>query len=321
MPKVSVIIPTYNRASTIKEALLSIFGQTYLDFEIIVVDDGSTDNTCQIISELGNQSGKVQYIYQDNRGRSSARNLGVSAAQGDYVAFLDSDDFFLPNKLSVQVLTLEKNFDFGMSYSTFLRMQKNRYVLENAVLSGKRMSGWIYPELLFIKNNIITVPSVMVRTRILKEVGGFDETMHTCEDLDLWRRIARRYKVLQIEQPLAAVRYNQYDPTTLTEKVKARTFYYQKAIAEDPSLKKSIQAKLFSEMYSHYGIEAINNGKVRLGFHLLIKAAENDPVEFLRSCGGYSIGVARSGIVFLLQSFLTPAKYDRVRDLYRRLTG
>jgi len=321
MPKVSVIIPTYNRASTIKEALLSIFDQTYLDFEIIVVDDGSTDNTCQIVSELGNQSGKVQYIYQDNRGRSAARNLGVRAAQGDYVAFLDSDDIFLPNKLNVQVLTLEKNFDFGMAYSTFFRMQKKRYVLENAVSPGKKMSGWIYPELLFIKKNIITVPSVMVRTQILKEVGGFDETMHTCEDLDLWRRIARRYKVLQIEQPLAAVRYNQYDPTPLVEKVKARTFYYQKAIAEDPSLEKSIQAKLFSEMYSHYGIEAMNNGKVRLGFNLLIKAAGTDPIEFLRSCGGYSIELARSGIVFLLQSFLTPATYNRVRDLYRRLTG
>ena len=155
MPTVSVIIPTYNRALMVKDAIQSVLDQTYSDYEIIVVDDGSTDNTSKVINDLRSHSGKVHYIHQENKGRSAARNIGVHAARGDYIAFLDSDDMFLPEKLRVQVMTLENNLDFGMAYSAVLRMYEHGNILEDSSQERERLSGWIYPELLFIKKNII----------------------------------------------------------------------------------------------------------------------------------------------------------------------
>jgi glycosyltransferase involved in cell wall biosynthesis len=257
MPTVSVIIPTYNRALKLKEAIQSVLDQTYTDYEVIVVDDGSVDNTREVVNELKQRSDKLVYIYQENRGRSAARNYGISLAKGDYIAFLDSDDRFLPEKLSVQVKALENNGDFGMAYSPLIFMGENGEVLGSSSKARTRLSGWIYPELLFFKGTIIITSGVMVRASVLSEIGGFDEEMHICEDLDLWRSIARRYKVLQIEQPLSIYAYRLNDQPDVLENVKARSFYYQKAIAEDPALEKSIQSKLFLEMYSQYGAVAL----------------------------------------------------------------
>jgi len=290
MPTVSVIIPTYNRALKLKEAIQSVLDQTYTDYEVIVVDDGSVDNTREVVNELKQHSDKLVYVYQENRGRSAARNYGISLAKGDYIAFLDSDDRFLPEKLSVQVKALENNGDFAMAYSTLIFMGENGAILGSSDKARTRLSGWIYPELLFIKGAIIITSGVMVRASVLSEIGGFDEEMHICEDLDLWRRIAKRYKVLQIEQPLSIYAYRLNDQPDVLENVKARSFYYQKAIAEDPALEKSIQSKLFLEMYSQYGAVALFERNIPLAFSLLVQSAKTDPFRFLFVFFGHVVG-------------------------------
>lgn len=287
MPTVSVIIPTYNRASMLKEAIQSVLDQTFSDYEIIVVDDGSTDDTREVVNELNRPIGKVRYLYQDNRGRSAARNRGFREASGDYIAFLDADDKFLQDKLRKQVQALENNPDFGMAYSYAIIVDDNGKMIRGGRYTKTRLSGWIYPEMLFIKGTIITTPTVMVRTRVLGEIGAFDETMHTCEDLDLWRRIARHYKVLQIEEPLSVVRYRQNETPPLSEWVGARSLYYRKAIAEDPGLKDFIESKLFSEMYFYYGASALYYRNFSLAFHLLTQSAKANPFLFSRLSLGY----------------------------------
>jgi glycosyltransferase involved in cell wall biosynthesis len=291
MPEVSVVIPTYNRAAVLQEAIQSVMLQTYPDYEVIVVDDGSTDNTRDVVSAF---SGKGRYVLQQNRGRSAARNHGIRLARGRYIAFLDSDDMFLPEKLGVQVSALKSGWDFGMAYSHSLAMYEPGRIAEGHLHARGRLSGWIHPEILFIQGTVITVPSVLVRARILGEVGGFDETMHICEDLDLWRRIAMRYKVLQIRLPLAVVRYRRNGQSALQERMAARTFFYEKAITEDPSLEKSIRSSLSSDMYRYYALEALIHKDGGLALHLLVLSVRSDFSQFLGSGSSYLLGFARS---------------------------
>lgn len=267
MPVVSVIIPTYNRALMVREAIRSVLDQTYADYEIIVVDDGSEDDTRDMVAGLGVSVDKVKYIYQKNRGRSAARNRGIQGARGELIAFLDADDRFLPHKLEKQVQVLKEHPEYGMTYGYAIGTDENGKVWRR-YNQRRRLSGWVYPQLLFIKGTIITTPSVMVRARVLREIGDFDETMHMCEDLDLWRRVARRHEVHQFEEPLCYVRYRRNEGQPWADYVQARSSYYRKAIGEDAALTKGIETRLFSEMYWRYGVGAICSGNVRFGLGL-----------------------------------------------------
>ena len=115
-PRVSVVIPTFNRASILGNAIESVLSQTYDSYEIIIVDDGSTDDTSSVVTKFN--SSRINYLYQENKGRSSARNKALSLANGEYIAFLDSDDKFYPQKLELQVTLLDSNPAFGMSYTS-----------------------------------------------------------------------------------------------------------------------------------------------------------------------------------------------------------
>jgi len=244
MVKVSVIIPTYNRSSLLKIAIDSVLMQSYENYEIIVIDDGSNDTTAKLVNSY--VSTKIRYFYQKNRGRSAARNLGIKMAHGEYVAFLDSDDMFLPPKLELQVHELDANPSIGLVYSYAKNIDEKGNCLSYHFEGN--LSGWVYPALLFIKNNVITTPTVMVRAKVLAEVGEFDESMDVCEDLDLWRRIARSHQIMQIQQPLSLVRIRTEDKIDVIEFVRNRRLYYEKAISEDLSLLNDMK-KLYSELY------------------------------------------------------------------------
>ena len=118
MPRVSVIIPTYNRAGYLCESIESVLTQTYTDYEIIVVDDGSTDDTEEVL-QLWIADGTIHYVWQENRGESAARNHGIELAIGEYIAFLDSDDLFMPTKLEEQVAYLDNHPEVGMAHSCY----------------------------------------------------------------------------------------------------------------------------------------------------------------------------------------------------------
>lgn len=191
---ITVIIPSYNRYELLKRALSSVYEQTYKAKEIIVVDDGSTDETFQIQKDFP----QIKYIYQKNSGVSSARNLGMANASNEWIVFLDSDDEWLSEKLEFQVEFHKNNPDILMSYTD-----------ENWIRNGisvkipkkfRKIGKDIFSENLSYCN--IAPSSSMIHKSLLNDIGNFDESLEVCEDYDLWLRIALKYKIGLINQKL-----------------------------------------------------------------------------------------------------------------------
>ena len=194
-PLVSVIIPTYNRAWALKKAIESVLAQDYKNFELIVVDDGSTDDTEALVSEYAKA---VKFIQQPNLGVSAARNKGISIASGALIAFLDSDDYWEPQKLSAQVEFFNANPDalICQTEETWIRNGKR----VNPKKKHKKLSGMIFiPSLALC---LISPSAVMMRKILFAKVDMFDESLPACEDYDLWLRVTCRYPVHLIDTPL-----------------------------------------------------------------------------------------------------------------------
>ena len=202
MPKVSVIIPTYNAAQTVGRAISSVLAQSYKDFEVIVVDDGSSDNTRQV---LASNFANVQYFYQTNQERSAARNHGIAMACGEYVAFLDADDWWEPNKLELQVTVMESDPTVGLVYSAYHEVTDTGQAILRSRSTGDQPGVRLFDQL--VLGNIIGSPSfVMARRHEVMRVGGFDEALRQSEDWDLWLRLAAESLVAYIDKPLTFYR-------------------------------------------------------------------------------------------------------------------
>src|SRR5665213_1595741 len=192
MPKISVLIPTYNRGAHIAQAIESVLAQTYPDYEIIVIDDGSTDNTQEI---LKNFEGKITSILQHNQGISKTRNRGIRESNGEYIAFLDSDDYWTSEKLAEQVEILDSHTKVGIVY---VRMPIVNEQLEKIGMKPAGVSGKNFKELLEFWGDLPT-SSIMVRRECFDKAGLFDTSLATMEDIDMWIRIAKFYDLHEIE--------------------------------------------------------------------------------------------------------------------------
>ena len=205
LPRVSVIIPSYNNANYIARAIDSVLNQTYRDFEIIVVDDGSTDNTKDIVSSYPNP---VKYLGQDNRGPSSARNAGIAASRGEFIAFLDSDDYFMKPNLEMKMSFLESNPRAGWIYSDWQYVNDEGSPLKKGSskfkYSDKKLTGEIFEELVRSRN-FISPCTVVVRRSVLDDVGHFDTVIPSQEEYDLWLRISLQYAAYYIDKVLVFV--------------------------------------------------------------------------------------------------------------------
>jgi len=197
-PLVSIIIPAYNRADLISESLESALSQTYSNHEIIVVDDGSTDHTWDVLTGYGD---RIKAIHQPNAGASAARNRALSEARGELVAFLDSDDAFLPEKLEVQVAFMQAHPEVVMSYTPYFESDSALNPIR-VYAADSYPRGWRD----MLKGCTIATPTVMIRRRILDQTGLFDETLPVSEDLDLWCRATLWGRVQPLDQPLTRVR-------------------------------------------------------------------------------------------------------------------
>ncbi|MGQ9689067.1 MAG: glycosyltransferase family 2 protein [Desulfobaccales bacterium] len=201
MPLVSVIIPTYNRAFWVKEAAASVLAQTFRDFELIVVDDGSTDATLETLAAVAPEGTKILRRPQ-RRGVSAARNLGVAAARGEWLAFLDSDDLWLPDKLLRQVEYLRSHPDLEICQTEEIWIRNG--VRVNKPVSHRKMAGDIF--LPSLERCMISPSAVMLRRQLFEEAGGFDETLPAAEDYDLWLRLAWRQRVGLVSDALVIKR-------------------------------------------------------------------------------------------------------------------
>ena len=228
--RVSVIIPTYNRAALVTEALASVLAQTYRDFEVLVVDDGSSDAT---LSALAAFEGQVRVVAKKERGGvSAARNLGAREAAGEWLAFLDSDDLWLPEKLSRQV-------DYLKNHPALVICQTGETWIRNGVRVNppeacRKLAGDIFlPSLL---RCLVSPSAVMLSRGLFEDMGGFDEALPAAEDYDLWLRIAWRHPVGLVPLPLVIKRGGHADQLSRQWGLDRFRIRALKKILQEPSL-------------------------------------------------------------------------------------
>ena len=199
---VSVIIPTYNRANVIETSVESVLNQTYTDIEVIIVDDGSDDNTKEIIDGINDT--RIKYMRSSvNRGQSFARNVGIRRAKGEFIAFQDSDDVWLPDKLERQMKCFEDNPSCGLVYCMFeyqnsLDGKKIVYPPADVPLDVK--TGWIFNNM--FGGNLIDMPTIIIRKDILKTTGFLNEQIDCLEDFEWLLRVTKNYPVCMVEDIL-----------------------------------------------------------------------------------------------------------------------
>jgi len=190
---ISVIICTYNRANLLPRAILSVQKQTLQPLEIIVIDDGSTDNTIQVLKNFK----KIRVISKKNSGISSARNLGIKLSCGKYIAFLDDDDEWHEDKLKLQMSLHEAN-NISFSHTNEIWIHNNKEIKQKK--HHKKPDGWsFYENIDFCK---ISPSTVMIKKSIFDEIGLFDEELEVCEDFDMWLRILKFYPIKLLEKTL-----------------------------------------------------------------------------------------------------------------------
>ena len=192
---ISVIIPTYNRASTIVRAIDSVLQQTHAPIEIIVIDDGSSDNTREILAAYGLN---IRYLYQDNRGVSSARNTGIAASCGDWIALFDSDDAWAPSKLMRQCEALRQHPGIPLCHTNEIWYRQGTRV--NPMNKHQKHDGAIFSHCLPLC--CISPSSAVISREWLHAAGGFDESLPACEDYDLWLRLCATHPVKLVDAPL-----------------------------------------------------------------------------------------------------------------------
>ena len=193
--KISVIIPTFNRKHTLQRAIDSVLAQTFKPYEIIIVDDGSKDGTKEWL--LQNYP-SVQYIHQPNNGVSSARNKGIQISQGSWIALLDSDDEWMPEKLEYQSRFIELNRDSSFCHTNEIWIRNG--VRVNQMKKHKKYGGDIFKHCLDICR--ISPSSSIIKKDVFEEVGAFDESLTVCEDYDLWLRVTAKFNILFLDEPL-----------------------------------------------------------------------------------------------------------------------
>ncbi len=311
MPRVSVIIPAYNRAGFLPEAVGSVLSQTFGDFEVIVVDDGSTDNTPEVIKRFPPE---VRCFRQENGGSGSARNLGIEHARGEYLVFLDSDDVLFEDALEKGVACLDCHPEVALCYGQVYSMDINGNVIWWKRLRGEKKScvrdGKEQIARLVFRGDM-QVAAVMVRRRCLDEVGLFDTSRALGEDIDMWLRLCRKFPVAYLAEPLGKYRIHSQSATEckkFEELEKAQTEFVERALhglESDPSYRR-LRRKARFGLYCYLAEEAARAGHRAQGFRYTLQAVRASPTLLLHKDGDlFMLMVARS---FLPKWFRWPAK-------------
>ncbi len=212
-PRVSIVIPVFNRSAAVRKTLDSVLSQEFVDWELLIVDDGSTDDTPEICA--GYLDPRVRLIRQANQGQAAGRNLGLSLARGEYVAFLDHDDLWHPEKLRLQVGALDKDPASGVVYGRVRHVDEDGG--DHGIVRGHEAEGQIYVDLLVHHNFLYTMSLPMMRTALVRDVGGFDPSTDISDDLDLFLRLAVRTRFRLL--PHVLIDYNIGNPIQQTRDI------------------------------------------------------------------------------------------------------
>ncbi len=309
-PAVSVVIPTFDRADFLPAALDSVLAQEGVPLEVIVVDDGSTDETASVLQRYGD---RIVSLRQPNSGPAIARNRGIAVARGEWVAFLDSDDMWEPGALRRLLDAATANPDAG------LITLRGRVVTSDGRptqrIIGKQSPGTEFTPQSFLERDSGGVLTPMVRRHLLLEVGGYDETLATAEDCDLWLRLSFRTRMLLVDEPLLLRRVHEENVSS-DQHLNARMWLriLEKLRLEQPEFVRS-HPRLFQR--------SLAKEHLRLGRECLARAAAEPAMlsrarENLRRSLGYR-PLSRRGWVYLAWSYLSPSTFGSWRRRERRL--
>lgn len=281
--KVSVVIPTYNAARFVTEAIKSVLAQTFKDYEILVIDDGSTDDTREVLAKYRSP---VQYLYKSNGGVSSARNYGIENARGKYIAFLDADDLWMPEKLERQVAVLESNENVGVCYAATQKVDENLEII--GYIEAKFYDD--YSEALLLNLNIVagSCSSAIVRRDIAQQTDGFDTQFSTCADWEYWLRLSLLTQFSPLNEYLVKYRViggsmssNPFVSKQDTVGVLNKFF----ALPDLPSKYKKLRNKALSNNLMVVSGEFLHNGKISESLSCLWKSLKLYPLNIARPLG------------------------------------
>ena len=286
MPKVSVVIPTYNRQRLVQDTIDSVLRQTFEDLELIVIDDGSTDDTRRVLQDR--YGTRIRYVYQENQGESAARNHGIALADGEYVAFVDSDDLWHPQKLErqVEVSDADPGIGLGSTQAYWINYQGLR-LRRTPDGQGRQGESISWGEL--ILDNVIAGggSSALIRKECLERTGGFDQSIRFGEEWDLWIRIAHDSRVHQIPVPLVYYRLNPFGTRSWAPRAaEAETMYREhlmivrKAFEQPaclPAERAELEAQAHSRLHLRYALVNYGHGAVDLGSHYWQMAIDVSP--------------------------------------------
>lgn len=299
-PIVSVILPAYNADSTIRSTIESILEQTFPDFELIIIDDGSTDDTADVVHQFGDK--RIIYLYQSNHERAEARNNGIAKSKGEFIAFLDADDLWLPEKLNKQMWLMQNNPKVGLVYCDLFYFDDETG--ENLILYSRTASlhrGRVSIELL-LENNFIKSPTPLIRREIFNQVGLFDTSLIPCEDWEMWLRIIAKNPIDYIDEPLA--RYRVHSKVSFWEN-KPEELYKSANLMIDKTA-----SSLVDE--GHVSSKAIRNSRGMIDYHYATALYRRK--QYSEAFRFYSNAIKRRSFfpkayIRLIQAFLLGFKY------------
>lgn len=298
---VSVVIPTHNRADLLPRAIDSVLNQTYSNFEIIVVSDGSTDNTEEVVKSYSDKDSRIRFIgYSPARGGNIARNTGIEAAKGEYVAFLDDDDEWMPAKLEKQINVMESNLDIGLVYTGVNIIYVNEGLRYSFIGESK---GDLSKEIL-LDNHIGTTSTVMVRKMILEKTGAFDEKLKALQDFELWIRVCQKCLIGLVPEEL--INYYNY---TGTNQVSSSTQKYIDAFSYINTKHKFLLNELTTNQMS---IKKMNECML-----LANKAMRNGDSKLTRKycVQALKYGLCKSALVYWVLSFTSFKTVLKIRSM------
>ena len=277
LPNVSVVLTCYNGVRWISRAIESILAQTYRDFELVMIDDGSTDNSKEIASSYLFDE-RVRYIYQENKGFSAALNRGIKESSGNIIGFICQDDLWVPSKLELQVKYLHEHKDVDLVHSNYYsidskgRLIEVRYVKIPCFSSKEKVVKQLF------LNNFIGFETVLVKRKCLDKVGFFDECMVGFSDHDMWMRVAGDFNIGYLDLPLVKKRQHEFQlsKVRIEDVLKDEFLMAKKAIDRYPFLKRVIGKKIAS-LYYAWGIALLQKGNNKEAKQKFIKAIKCQP--------------------------------------------
>jgi glycosyltransferase involved in cell wall biosynthesis len=316
MVKVSVLIPTYNYGKFLGEAIQSVLDQTFKDFEIIVLDDGSTDNTREVVG--GFRDPRVRYVYHDHIGVSAAENLALRLSNGEYITDMGADDVYLPRNLEMKVKILDSNPDLGLVYSdAYLFDHNTKATLGRLWRDAKGSHRWIKPakaaceplKELLRRGCFIQIQTSLIRRCVFEEIGYLDESLITHEDWELMVRIVQRFACEMIDMPLVKCRRHAGNLSDNQEKMYRGGVAAGNKVLRKQPLKRNerqiLKQRLLSQHIS-YGRKALLNNREAAARKSLIAAIKLHPWKFKL-------------YVYMIMSIMGTGNYLMLRNLKKIL--